>query len=74
MKMFRDLNEQQEQEFRAWARKTYQPLTPINGVWHPVVQDECAKINAEAGKNVFDSDGDREFIAELKTRGFKVIQ
>lgn len=46
MKLFKDLNENQENEFRQWARENYQPLTPIEGIWHPVIQDECARINA----------------------------
>ena len=47
MKIFRDLTPAEEIEFRKWARETYQPFTKISGVWHPVVQDECIKINKE---------------------------
>jgi hypothetical protein len=46
MKLFRELNENQETAFRQWARDNYVPLTPIEGIWHPVIQDECMKINA----------------------------
>jgi hypothetical protein len=46
MKLFKDLNENQETEFRQWARDNYTPFTPIEGIWHPAIQDECAKINA----------------------------
>ena len=52
MQLFRKLDAAQEAEFRQWARANYQPLSEISGVWHPVVQDECARINAEAGENV----------------------
>lgn len=45
--MFRTLTTNEEQEFRAWARANYEPLEEIRGIWHPVIQDECAKINAE---------------------------
>jgi len=45
MKMFRCLTPQEEIPFRKWARENYIPLTPILGLWHPVVQDECRKIN-----------------------------
>jgi hypothetical protein len=48
MKLFRELSGIEERDFRKWARDNYKAFTPINGVWHPVVQDECAKINAEA--------------------------
>lgn len=44
---FRDLGADEEAEFRAWARDNYQPLGPIDTLWHPSIQDECAKINAE---------------------------
>jgi hypothetical protein len=46
MKLFKDLTETEEAEFRAWARANYTPYSDISGVWHPVVQDECRKINA----------------------------
>lgn len=49
MQLFRQLSAEEEASFRQWARDNYQPLTEISGVWHPVVQDECVKINAEAG-------------------------
>lgn len=49
MDMFRELNKEEEQEFRQWARKNYKPFEPISGVWHPLVQNECVKINEEAG-------------------------
>jgi len=46
MKLFKQLTENQEAEFRQWARDNYKPFDPIEGIWHPVIQDECAKINA----------------------------
>ena len=47
MKMFRNLNAEEEKDFRQWARENYVALEPIKGIWHPVVQDECRKINEE---------------------------
>ena len=47
--LFRHLSEAEEKEFREAARKNYKVFDPINGVWHPVYQDECAKMNAETG-------------------------
>lgn len=47
MKMFRTFTPQEEADARKWARENYQPLSEIKGVWHPVVQDECVKINLE---------------------------
>ncbi len=48
MNLFRILSEKEEGEFRAWARENYNSFTPIQGVWHSVVQDECRKMNEEA--------------------------
>ena len=47
MDMFLKLDPTEEQVFRQWARDNYVPLQPIDGVWHPVVQDECVRINQE---------------------------
>ena len=48
LKMFRELSEKEQQVYRAWARENYVPLSPILGIWHPVVQEECARINVGA--------------------------
>ena len=45
--MFKILTEKEETEYRQWAHENYQPLTPINGVRHPIVQAECVRINGE---------------------------
>lgn len=45
--LFRDLTAEEEVDFRSWARSNYEPNTEISEIWHPVVQDECLKINAE---------------------------
>ena len=47
MNMFRELTPEEEKTFRQWARDNYLPLGEIKGIWHPVVQDECVKINKE---------------------------
>jgi len=47
MNLFRELDAEEEAEFRKWSRENYVPGEPINGVWHPICQDECVKINAE---------------------------
>ena len=49
MTLFKHLTAAEEQSFRNWARANYRPFEPINGVWHPVTQDECVKMNAETG-------------------------
>ena len=45
--LFRKLTKQEEIEFKQWARENYTPLSEISGVWHPIVQDECRRINEQ---------------------------
>lgn len=44
---FRDLNESEVKEFRKWARNNYIVGSNIPIIWHPIVRDECEKINKE---------------------------
>lgn len=45
MNLYRDLNPEEEKEFRQWARDNFDPQkNEIMGFWHPVVRDECQKI------------------------------
>jgi len=44
---FRQLTPKEENAFKQWARENYQPHSEIKGVWHPIVQAECLKINLE---------------------------
>jgi hypothetical protein len=48
MKLFRDLNNEEQEAFRKWARENYRPFSDICGVWHPLVQTECIRMNIEA--------------------------
>jgi len=45
---FRTLTPTEEDQFRSWARDNYEPGAEIKGTWHPVVQDECVRINQKA--------------------------
>ena len=47
MKLFKQLTAKEIHQFQKWARKNYSPYTPINGMWHPVIQRECAEMNEE---------------------------
>ena len=48
MQLFQNITDPAEiQEFKQWARDNYEPLTPIDGTWHPIVQAECARINTD---------------------------
>jgi hypothetical protein len=52
MGLFKILTPAEEATFRQSAREHYKPLIdPINPLWHPAYQDECAKMNSEAGWN-----------------------
>ena len=46
--VFRYLSDQEELIFRDHARTKYVAFSPIEGIWHPVYQDECVRINHEA--------------------------
>lgn len=54
MNLFRELNEKEEKEFRNWARENYKAGELISKIWHPIVQDECDKMNRS---NELDDDG-----------------
>lgn len=45
---FRQLDDNEQKEFRQWARDNYQPGTLVSGLWHPIVQNECHKMNMES--------------------------
>ena len=45
--LFKQLTASDVEAYRAWARENYKPLSEIKGIWHPVVQAECVKINEE---------------------------
>jgi hypothetical protein len=45
--LFRKLTEAEIVDFKKWARESYKPYEDISGIWHPVVQAECVKINEE---------------------------
>lgn len=46
--MFQSIQDEKEiQEYRKWARDNYKPLSDIRGIWHPIIQDECRRMNEE---------------------------
>ena len=54
MQLFRELEEEEVEEFREWARQNYTPFSSIKGTWHPEVQKECIKINEISDVKIFD--------------------
>jgi len=46
---FRNLSEEDEGEFRQWARDNYNAGGEVSGLWHPVIRDECRRIDEEEG-------------------------
>ena len=47
-KIHRVLSESEAAWFRKWGLANYKPYSPRDGHWHPVVQEECVRINQEA--------------------------
>jgi len=52
---FRNLCPAEEVKFRLWARDNYVVFTPIPDLWHPVVREECHKMNQEMQATLSDS-------------------
>lgn len=44
--LFKSLSKDEEKNYRKWARDNYTPIENIPGIWHPVIQDECVRMNA----------------------------
>ena len=47
MNLFRELDTQEQEDFKQWARDKYNPGDEISSIWHPVVRAECERMNAE---------------------------
>lgn len=45
---FRELDADEEETFRQWARDNYRVGSEISVLWHPIVASECHKMNEEA--------------------------
>lgn len=45
--VFKLLDATEKLAFRKAARENYVPFTTIEGIWHPIYQDECVRINHE---------------------------
>jgi hypothetical protein len=43
---FQKLEPKEEELFRQWARDTFTPNMEVNPLWHPVVREEIAKLQA----------------------------
>jgi hypothetical protein len=46
---FKTLTADEEKEYRTWACENHRPGGDVNGCWHPIVRDECRKIDAAHG-------------------------
>lgn len=46
---WRQLTAEEEKSFREWARENHKPGSmEIDPTWHPVIREECAKMDAES--------------------------
>ena len=43
--LFRVLTEPEAEEFRQWARDNYTPGDDVPEIWHPVLREECERMN-----------------------------
>ena len=64
MMMFKQLTDADKVKYQEWARENYTPFGVIEGIWHPVVQRECADINRRA-----DAEARAQVEAELFAAG-----
>lgn len=48
---FRSLDDQEVNEFKQWARDNHKPGDTIQGIWHPVIREECQRIDQESSDN-----------------------
>ena len=70
MKLFNEnLSESDIKAHKQWARDNYEPHSPIKGIWHPVVQEECAKMNKEAHLNFMEKKIDESLETMDKIEG-----
>ena len=53
--LFKTLNEEEEASYRQWARENYPVFSEIKGIWHPIVQSECTRMNEERSELVTES-------------------
>jgi len=47
--LFRELDPEEDKDFRQWSRNNYTPGEEIPDFWHPACQDEARRMNTEAG-------------------------
>ena len=52
--LHRDLDDNEEQEFRQWARDNFNVLDKIECSWHPIIKQEC-QIMIEQYQNSLNS-------------------
>jgi len=46
--LFRELNDDEVNQFKQWARDNYVLGTEVSKLWHPVVREECERMEQEA--------------------------
>jgi hypothetical protein len=43
--IWRKLSKSEEEEFKIWAKENHKPFDRVSPLWHPVIKEECAKID-----------------------------
>lgn len=49
--LFRPLAPEEQIALRSWARRHHRPGHRINPLWHPAIQNEAARMNAETARD-----------------------
>ena len=49
---FRDLDAKEIESFKQWARDNHHPGAETSGLWHPIIREECKRIDKENKPNV----------------------
>lgn len=52
---FKVLTEAEAKEYRQWARDNYELNSPISGCWHPVIREECKRLNNKTQEGLMNS-------------------
>ena len=60
-RLFKNLEIDELLEYKTWAREHYVVHSEIKGIWHPVVQIECVRMNCERNGFLWNPD-DPEYL------------
>ena len=65
---YRELSNKEAQEFQEWARENWKVGDKVRSVWHPVIQEECAKMRMSMSERILKSMMQEPLIGTLPTK------